>query len=337
MNRPKILLAVSAAMLLILAAGCGSAGDILGGNNPSNGPYTSSIRGTVESVDTYGHSINLINTSGYNSMLSGTNGNGGTLRVYYDNNTTVTYNGQNFRPENLERGDQVEIQAAQNGNQLIAQSMTVTYNANATASSQYPSSQYPSSSNPNGTYNSTITGTVRNVNTSARTITIDRGYNQTSVIEYDPNTSVSYNGRTYMPSDLEPGDQVSISVRDFGGGRVLAQNVSVTRSVSSSNNGTYGNSSQYSTIRGTVQYVDTNARTITLNSTTWTNGFLPGYGGNNSTITIRYDSGMNVNVNGQTASISGLERGDVVDVQVRDLGNSNLVAQNITLVRDVRR
>jgi hypothetical protein len=250
MNRQKTLLAVSAAMLLIFAAGCGSAGDILGGNNPSsNGPYTSSIRGTVDSVDTYGHSITLVNTSGYNSMLSGSNGNGGTLRVYYDNNTSVSWNGQTYRPENLERGDQVEIQAAQNGNQLMAQSMTVTYNA-STASSQYPSNSYPSNTNPNGTY---------------------------------------------------------------------------------------GNNSQYSTVRGTVQYVDTNARTITLNSATWTSGFLPGYGANNSTITIRYDTGLNVNVNGQMAAVSGLERGDVVDVQVRDMGNSNLLAQNITLVRDVRR
>jgi hypothetical protein len=249
MNKPKTLLAVSAAMLLILAAGCGSMGDVLGGGS-NNGPYTSSIRGTVDSVDTYGHSITLINTSGYNSMLSGSNGNGGTLRIYYDNNTSVTYNGQSYRPENLERGDQVDIQAAQNGNQLIAQSMTVTYNANATASSQYPSSQYPSSQYPSSSY----------------------------------------------PS-----------------------------------------SSQYSTIRGTVQYVDTNARTITLNSATWTSGFLPGYGANNTTLTVRYDTGMNVNVNGQMASVSGLERGDVVDVQVRDLGNSSLLAQSISLVRDVRR
>jgi hypothetical protein len=335
MTRPRILLAAAASMLLILAAGCGSTGgDIFGtGNGGNNGPYTSSIRGTVDSVDTYGHSILLTNTSGYNSMLSGTNGNGngGTLRVYYDNNTVVSYNGQSYHPENLERGDQVEIQAAQNGNQLLAQSMTVTYNANQTASSQYPSSQYP-----NGTYNSTITGTVRYVNTSARTLTIDRGYNQTSVIEYDPNTSVSYNGRTYMPSDLEAGDQVSISARDLGAGRLVAQNISVTRSVST--NGTNGTtSSQYGTVRGTVQYVDTNARTITLNSTTWTTGFLPGYGGNNSsTITVHYDTGMNINVNGQMASMSGLERGDVIDVQVRDMGNSNLYAQSISLVRDVR-
>lgn len=330
MRKSRTLLAATASLLLIFAAGCGSVGDVLGGGNngSNNGSYNSTIRGTVDSVDTYGHSILLTNTSGYNTMLSGTNG--GTLRVYYDNNTTVNYNGQSFRVDNLERGDQVEIQAAQNGNQVVAQAVNVTYNANQTASSSYPSGSNPS----NGGYNSTVTGTVRYVNTSSHTLTIDRGYNQTAVVEYDTNTSVSYNGRNYMVTDLEPGDQVSIASRDFGGGRLVATNISVTRSVSSSStSGT--TSSQYATIRGTVQYVDTNARTITLNSTSWSTGFLPGYG-NTSSVTVRYDSGMNIYVNGQAQSLSGLERGDVVDVQVRDLGNNNLLAQNITLVRDVR-
>jgi hypothetical protein len=250
MTKSRTLLAVSAAMLLILAAGCGSGQDIFGGGNnyPSNGPYNSSIHGTVDSVDTYGRSIVLTNTSGYNGMLSGSGGNGGTLRVYYDNNTSVMYNGQNYRPENLERGDQVDIQVAQNGNQLVAQSMTVTYNAAQSAS--YPSSQYPSQ----------------------------------------------------YPSSQYPSSQ-----------------------------------SNYATVRGTVQYVDTSARTITLTSTNWTTGYMPGYGSNNTTITVRYDPGLNLNVNGRTDSIAGLERGDVVDVQLRDLGNSNLLAQSVTLVRDVRR
>lgn len=245
MTKSRTLLAASAAVLLILAAGCGSSQDIFGGggnNYPSNGPYTSSVHGTVDSVDTYGHSILLTNTSGYNSMLSGSRNDGGALRVYYDNNTTVYWNGQNYRPENLERGDQVDIQLAQNGNQAVAQSMTVTYNAAQSASypsSQYPSSQYPSSSN-------------------------------------------------------------------------------------------------YATVRGTVQYIDTNARTITLDSTNWTTGYLPGYGSRNTSITVRYDPGLNVNVNGRMDSITGLERGDVVDVQLRDLGNSNLLAQSVTLVRNVR-
>src|SRR5206468_8840943 len=101
MTNKKPLLAL-AAVALIALAGCGSMGDVLGTNN---GNQSSTLHGTVDSVDTYGHSILLTNTSGgYNNMLS-SGGSGSSVRVYYDNNTSVSYNGQNYRPEDLERGD----------------------------------------------------------------------------------------------------------------------------------------------------------------------------------------------------------------------------------------
>jgi len=42
-------------------------------------------------------------------------------------------------------------------------------------------------------------------------------------------------------------------------------------------------------------------------------------------------------VNGQMQSINGLERGDVVEVQVRSLGGSSYSAERVWLVRDVNR
>src|SRR2546421_9143091 len=120
MNNRKALLAVAAAMLLILV-GCGSASDIFGTNQNK----TNDIRGTVSSIDANSHSIWLTNTSGYNSSMLSSSGSG-DVRVYYDNNTRVSYNGQSYRPEDLDRGDQVDVQVTQSGNRLVADRVDVT-------------------------------------------------------------------------------------------------------------------------------------------------------------------------------------------------------------------
>jgi len=320
-----------AAVALIALAGCGSVGDVLGTNGSSSNA-SSSIHGTVDSVDTYGHSILLTNASGgYNTMLSSGGGSNNSVRVYYDTNTNVQYQGQTYRPEDLERGDQVDVQVTESGNRLIADQLTVTYNA-ATASSSYPNNNYPN----NGTYVSTISGTVRSVDTSRRQIEVDRGYGSTVWVDYSSNTPVSYNGRTYNATDLERGDQVDIRVNDAGNGRYSANSVTVIRSISNTNGGsTSSSSSTYnSTIRGTVRYIDTAARTIQLDQTSWVSGFNGNTNG--SVVTVQYDTNAGVYVNGALQPVTGLERGDMVEVQVNGSGAGNLFANRITLVRDVR-
>src|SRR5947209_7340788 len=108
----------AAAVALLFVAACGSSGngigDIFGTNN---GGYD--IRGTVDSVDLNSHSIYLTNVSSTTANLN-TNGStyGHTARVYYDDRTTVTYQNNTYRPEDLERGDQVTIQANKSGGEL---------------------------------------------------------------------------------------------------------------------------------------------------------------------------------------------------------------------------
>jgi len=238
---------VATAAALLLLAGCGTYQDIYGNN--SQQPYANTIHGTVDYVDTASRAIVLYNTSGYGSMLSGGGygGNGGSVRVYYDRNTSVNCQGRNYRPEDLQRGDQVDVNVRQSGNQLIAESANVTYNANA--SNVYPNNSYPNS----------------------------------------------------YPNQ-------------------------------------YPSSNQSSLIRGTVRYVDASSRTIQLDQTSWLSGFMPGYS-NGSVVTVSYDNSARVDVNGQLAPVTNLERGDVVEVQAQNYGNSstNLFASRITLVRDVRR
>jgi hypothetical protein len=325
-----------ALLALLLVAGCGSTGgDIFGGGNqPVNSPTSNTIRGTVDSVDTNGRSILLTDTNGYSSMLSGGGNNDGrTVRVYFDNRTTVEYQGQSHRPEDLDRGDQVDVAVSQSGNRLVADRIDVIYNA--AGNTTYPGNN--GNTGNNGSYGSTVSGTVTNVDTSRRTLTVDTGYGRTTVVDYDTNVPVSYNGRTFNVADLERGDQIDIRTRNLGNGRYVADSVNVIRSISDSgtsgSNGSYGNAA---TIRGTVQYIDTARQTIELAQTSWINGFAGNGSGGGNTIVVRYDTSVRVDANGQLSAVTNLERGDVVDVEVQSGNTTTPFARSIRLVRDVR-
>lgn len=92
---------------------------------PSNTNGTFDIQGTVNFVDTTAQRIDL--TSSYVTGLQ-TNGNG-NYSVYYNSQTPVYYQGQTYSPTALERGDQIDVRASNNGNgSYIANSITVTHN-----------------------------------------------------------------------------------------------------------------------------------------------------------------------------------------------------------------
>jgi len=327
MHKTKVFAA--AAFALLLVAACGSSGNYGDIFNGGNGSRAYDIHGTVDSVDTNSRSIYLTNVSNYNTNLAGTGGYGNTVRVYYDDRTSLSYQGRTYRPEDLERGDQVTVHVNDNGNNnLLAQSMDVTYDARGGMASS--SQSYPTYGN-----GAVVSGTVRSIDTYRHTMSVDPGYGSYVTVDWATNTPVYFNGRTYAPGDLEVGDQVNIRTNGGGSGRVSASDITVTRSISangSTNNGTYSNGMQ--TVRGTVRYVDTNAHTIELESTSWMNGFQTSTGGN--TLIIHYDPTARVSVSGQMYPLSNLERGDVIDVQLQPNGSTSYLAQTITLVRDVR-
>ncbi|HEY0140632.1 MAG TPA: hypothetical protein VGF48_07040 [Thermoanaerobaculia bacterium] len=322
MHNFKSLAAASLAVVLLTACGsAGGLGDILGGGSSNQ---AAEIRGTVDYVDTNNQTIRLTNVSGLTSMLS--SGGGNTAVVFYETNTPVEYQGKSYRPENLERGDQVAIRVDQSNNRLIAEQIAVTYNAGGTSGSNYPSNS--------GSYGSSVRGTIRYVDTNRRSIEIDRGSGSPVFVEFETNTPVYYSNQTYRVSDLERGDEVDIRVRDMGNNRFIAEQVTVVRSVSGGV-GTSGSSSTNATsIRGTVSSVDTNRRLIYLDSTQWMSNFQ-GSGSAGSSMVVSYDANTSVDVNGRLHPVNGLERGDVVDVQVRSLGGSNYLATRVILVRDV--
>lgn len=327
MHTPKSLIAATLAVLFLAACGSSGIGDVLGGGGQS-GSSNYELRGTVDYVDTSSQSVYLTNVSGYGNMLSN-GGSGSSVRVYYDNQTAVEHQGQSHRPEDLERGDEVVVRVDESGNRLMASSIAVTHDV--TAGSSLPS--------PSQTYGSPVRGTVRYIDASRRTIELDRNTGGSLVLDFENSTPVYFNNQSYRVTDLERGDEVEIRVRDLGGNRWIAQDVTVLRSVSgtNNNNGTWNDNSSTtrSTIRGTVASIDRSRRTFQLQGANWISGFNTGAGGTSvGTITVQYDDNTSVDVNGSLHPMAGLERGDIVDVQVSGSGSSYF-AQRVYLVRDV--
>jgi hypothetical protein len=320
--RPFHLKSFGAISALLLLTACGSVGgdlgDILGGGGST--AASNELRGTVDYVDTRDGFILLNNVTSYQTRLAdGTTGN--SARVYYDSRTPVEFNGRQYSPADLERGDEVSALVTESGGRLMADRLTVIRDVSGSGGTY-----------GGGTYNSNVRGTVRYIDTSRRTIELDRGYSSsTTIIEYDTNTPVMFNGRSYRASDLERGDEISVQARDIGGGRLVADRIDVVRSVSGSSGsgtGTYGSS--MSTLRGTVRYVDSGRGTLELEQTSWISGFNSGSTGS---MILQYDSRTVVEYQGRQYAVTNLERGDVIEVQVRNAGTSTAYAERIIVIR----
>lgn len=209
---------------LLLLAGCGSLGGVLGGNNNPTSNQNTSIQGTITNVDTRAQRIDLnVNSS------NGYPNNSYTSSVYYDNRTQFSYQNRTVSAMDLRRGDQVDIRAYNNGNgQYTADTVYVT---NSGMASNYP---YPSSGQT-----SNLQGTVSYVDTSAQRIDLTSAYTTglrtngqgNFSIFYDSRTPVYYQGQTYSPSALERGDQIDAHVYDNGNGQFTASSITVTRNI----------------------------------------------------------------------------------------------------------
>ncbi len=123
MRRATLVIATA-----LLLAACGSSnplgdlGTIFGSPNPQTSP---TVSGSVTNVDTNARRIDL-NVNYVNNLRP--NGSESTGSVYYDQNTRVVYQGQNYSPSDLERGDQISVAGYNNNGQYLAQTITVTQN-----------------------------------------------------------------------------------------------------------------------------------------------------------------------------------------------------------------
>lgn len=209
---------------------------------------------------------------------------------------------------------------------------------------------------PYGQRANELQGTVERVNTRDRYVVVDveasrynlrNGNGDEVTLYYDDRTDVEYEGKTYQPQDLEPGDRIRAEV-DSTGSRLLAEQIEVLHDVTggSSSTGVLGGyddddyrndrDDDYNLsedLRGTVRYIDTRDRTLEIEPVR-NSRFTTG-SSRSDVVVVHYDTRTVVEFEGRRYTPDNLERGDEVEVDVRDSGG-RLMAEEIVVVRDSR-
>jgi hypothetical protein len=259
----------TASLLTMLAAaalltGCVSAGVYDGDRDPSRRDDGREVQGTVERVDPVNRRIVIAEgerTDGRNDPRDrddpraggrydrGDNGgreNGREIAIYYDDRTVVEREGRSFRPQDLERGDQIRAEVERTDGGLMVQQIEVLSDIRGgqapeapapedrSAPEDRPAPEYrPAPEDRRGV--EPLRGTIRNVDPRARILEIQTSSRSDSrftrragvvQVQYDADTTVEFQGRRYDPENLERGDRVEIDIRDLGG-RLLAGQIVV--------------------------------------------------------------------------------------------------------------
>ena len=114
------------ALTALLLGACGSGtglgdlGSIILGSPSTEQP--SDVKGAVRSIDTNARRIDLDVSYINNLRNTGSQQQGS---IYYDNNTRVEYQGQNYNVTDLERGDEIEVRGVADNGRYIASQITV--------------------------------------------------------------------------------------------------------------------------------------------------------------------------------------------------------------------
>jgi hypothetical protein len=196
---------------------------------PGSAPAPGALDATVRWVDARNRTVELEPLSGDRRAIV----------ADYDANTRVEYQGRAYRPEDLERGDVVQIRTRQSGGRLVADQITVTQNARAAAGGA-PAPDGRASGDP-AAGRAVLRGVISQIDRGSQRIALDsagwaQGFDEragaprgsgTSVV-YDDRTIVEYQGKRYGVANLEPGDAVEIDVSRQGN-NLRADRIVVTR------------------------------------------------------------------------------------------------------------
>jgi len=193
---------------------------------------------------------------------------------------------------------------------------------------------------------SDVRGTITSVNTRDQTIVVDQegsgnylrnGGSDEVVLHYDSGTRVDFEGRTYRPEDLERGDRIAANVDESSGSRLYARDIQVLYDVSGGTGSSGGydsggyNDTLGTDLRGVVRYVDTRSRTLEIEPSSRNDSRFPT--DRSGVVVVYYDSQTGVDYQGRRYAPENLERGDEVQVNVRDSGG-RLLAEQITVVSE---
>ena len=174
-------------------------------------------------------------------------------------------------------------------------------------------------------YGESLQGTVERVDSGYNRLLLrvdDPRYGRAQQVEvrYDQRTRLYYQGREHAVDGLERGDVIRVDVARSGG-ELWARSIEVVRNIRDGGYGDpyggYGND-----LRGAVAFVDTRTRTIQLDGA--------GYGG---ATRVAYDARTIVEYQGRRYPPENLQRGDIVRIQARPLGNGQWLAERIEVER----
>jgi hypothetical protein len=166
------------------------------------------------------------------------------IALFYDDNTTVEYQGRDYRPEDLERGDRIQASVDWRGDRGVAENIQVIYDASSGRGGEAPDRPSRPHREDSGDHDAPsaadLQGTVRDVDAGAHSLEIEPASDESEdsdapsdgasgvvVVFYDSQTSVQFQGRTYRPENLEPGDVVAIHLRRSRSGRLVAEQIQV--------------------------------------------------------------------------------------------------------------
>jgi hypothetical protein len=125
MKSARLIAIVAAAFMVAGCANLGlpdlpDLGDILGSSGPND---RSDVRGHVVRVDTANQRIDL-DVDTVNNLRETRPGS----TIHYDRNTVVEYRNQQYRPEDLERGDYIGVEGSNVDGRYLARRITVLQN-----------------------------------------------------------------------------------------------------------------------------------------------------------------------------------------------------------------
>lgn len=111
---------------------------------------------------------------------------------------------------------------------------------------------------------SMVSGIVRGVNASTQQISLQQSTGETVALSFDNQTKVVYQNRTYSPTSLEYGDEISARVQQLQNGAYYTDSVQVTQPVSGS--GSVSGSGNVQSLQGTVRQIDRNNGLFTVDA-----------------------------------------------------------------------
>jgi len=144
-------------------------------------------------------------------------------------------------------------------------------------------------------------------------------------VRYDQRTRLFHQGRDAAVEGLERGDVVRIDVVESGRD-LWARSIELLRDVRDRGHGGGYPGVHGEETRGQVAFVDERAQLIGLDS-----------GGHGRGTRLRYDGRTTVEYRGRLYRPQDLDRGDLVRVQARRLGNGDWLVERIFVERSVRR